>query len=150
MALTDAATTGGLPPVLDAAARRTAFVLPAVRAAVGEARHRVQQQLQEWSIASDICDTAVLVVSELFTNGVIHTGSRTITCDLGATPNQLLIQVTDDGTGQSTPSPRRARPQDVEGRGLMLVRAVSQRWGASPTGAGGGQVVWATLPLAQA
>lgn len=150
MASTDAAPTGALPPVLDAAAHRISFALRADAVAVGEARHRARQQLQEWGIAPDSVDTAVLVVSELFTNAVVHTSSESITCAVGATPDQLLIKVVDDGTGQSRPSPQRACPQDEDGRGLMLVKGVSQRWGASPTGVGGGQVVWAVLRLARA
>ncbi|MEV1083477.1 ATP-binding protein [Streptomyces sp. NPDC050211] len=149
MALTDAAISGDPPPTLDTAARRRAFVLPADGTAVGEARHLVLEQLRDWDITSDGCDTAVLVVSELFTNSVIHTNSEAITCNVGATDDQLLIQVADDGSGQTEPTPRQAHPHAEEGRGLMLVKALSERWGVAVAGQREIRVVWATLRLNQ-
>ncbi|MDQ0772944.1 anti-sigma regulatory factor (Ser/Thr protein kinase) [Streptomyces aurantiacus] len=146
MALTDATSTTGTPAALGSSARRATFVLPADVKAVGEARRRVLERLSSWGVTQDGCDTAVLVVSELFTNSVVHTASRTITCSLRATPDQLRIQVADDGSCQSAPMPQRAGVHDEEGRGLMLVKTVSRRWGAGPTEDGDGRAVWADLP----
>lgn len=147
MALTDAAATTGdtPPPDLGPTARRAAFFLPADRKAIGEARHLVREQLGNWGIGPDGCATAALVVSELFTNAVLHTNSQTIACHVEATPDQLLIQVADDGSGPSTLMPQRAKTHDEMGRGLLLIQAVSQRWGAGPTEGGDGRIVWATL-----
>ncbi|BCL28537.1 ATP-binding protein [Streptomyces aurantiacus] len=146
MALTDAASITGPPPALGSSARRATFVLPTDAKAVGEARRRVQECLSSWGVDQDGCDTAVLVVSELFTNSVIHTASRLITCNLSAAPDQLLVQVADDGSCQSAPMPQTAGVHDEEGRGLMLVKTVSRRWGVSPVEDGDGQAVWAALP----
>ncbi|WP_328869620.1 ATP-binding protein [Streptomyces sp. NBC_00287] len=145
MAPTNATTTGDRPPALDAEARRAVFVLRADGEAVGEARHLVLEQLKGWDVHPEDCDTAALVVSELFTNAVIHTSSQTIACRLGDTPEQLLIQIEDDGTGRSTPTPQRAHPHDEGGRGLMLVKAVSRRWGLGSSENGRGRIVWAVL-----
>ncbi|MEV0220720.1 ATP-binding protein [Streptomyces sp. NPDC050704] len=120
--------------------------MPADGRSVGEARHRVTEQLSTWGIDPDGCDVAALVVSELFTNAVVHTISRVITCKLVATSDQLVIQVTDDGNGHSAPSPRRAGLDDEEGRGLMLVKTVSECWGVGPAEGGDGRGVWAALP----
>jgi serine/threonine-protein kinase RsbW len=147
MALSDATTaTGDTPrPDLGTAARRAAFFLPAEGKAVREARHLVLEQLRAWGIGSDVCDTAALVVSELFTNAVVHTSSQAIACNVEATRDQLLIQVTDDGSGPSTPMPQRANPHDEVGRGLLLVNGVSERWGVSPAEDGDARNVWATV-----
>ncbi|MGI3224534.1 ATP-binding protein [Streptomyces sp. GTA36] len=146
MALTDATSTTGPPPALGSSARRATFVLSADVRAVGEARCRVLEHLSSWGVNRDGCDIAVLVVSELFTNSVVHTVSRMITCHLGATPDKLLIQVTDEGNCESVPTPQRASLHDEAGRGLMLVKAVSRRWGVSPTEDGDGRTAWAELP----
>ncbi|WP_405537563.1 ATP-binding protein [Streptomyces sp. NBC_00075] len=142
MALSDATTTGAPPPVLEGTAHRVVFDLPADGQAVGEARHLTLAHLRSWGIGSDGCDTAVLVVSELFTNAVIHTSSKTVTCSLGATSDQLLIQVLDDGSGHSAPNFQKAGLRDEGGRGLILVKSMTERWGV-------GRVVWATLPVAE-
>lgn len=150
MALPDAATTTGesTPPDLGIAARHAAFLLPAERRSVGEARHRVVEQLGTWGIRGEGCDTAALVVSELFANAVIHTSSRTIAFNLGATPEQLLIQVADDGSGPSTPMPQRADSDAEFGRGLLLIQSMTERWGVGPVEDGAAdRIVWATVRL---
>lgn len=149
MALNDATTTGGLSPALEPPLRRTAFTLAADEVSVSQARHRLLKHLRTWGIDQDSCDTAVLVVSELFTNAVVHTDTDTIECTVEATPDQLQIQVADRGTGHSIPSPQHTGSQDEGGRGLTLVEAVSQGWGVRPAGDGDSQVVWATLRVAQ-
>ncbi|MFC4463978.1 ATP-binding protein [Streptomyces xiangluensis] len=147
MALNDATTTTGdtPPPDLGTTTRCAAFTLPADGRAVAEARHLVREQLSNWGTDPDGCDTAALVVSELFTNAVVHTSSQAIACNVEATPDQLLIQVTDDGSGPSTPMPQRANTHDEDGRGLLLVKAVSERWGVGPAEDGDARNVWATV-----
>lgn len=149
MALSDAATTtgGATPPDLGTAARHAALLLPAERRSVGEARHRVLDQLRTWGIRGDSCDTAALVVSELFANAVIHTSSQAIALKLGLTPEQLLIEVADDGSGPSIPVPQRASSDEEFGRGLLIVQSMTERWGAGPAGGGAGRIVWATVRL---
>ncbi|MFI8306095.1 ATP-binding protein [Streptomyces sp. NPDC085927] len=151
MALTDATPTAGgtPPPDLGGAACRAAYFLPPDRRTVGRARHLVTEQLGLWGVAPDDCDTAVLVVSELLTNAVLHTNSRRVACTLGATPDLVLIQVTDDGSGPSAPRTRRAGSRDEAGRGLLLVRALSEHWGVGVAEYGGGRTVWATLRTAR-
>ncbi|MFD3821094.1 ATP-binding protein [Streptomyces sp. NPDC058625] len=147
MALTDATPTAGgtPPPDLGCAACRAAYFLPADRRTVGRARRLVTEQLGSWGVDPDGCDTAALVVSELLTNAVLHTSSRRISCTVEATPELVLIQVTDDGSGPSVPRPRRAGYRDEVGRGLLLVKTVSERWGVSCAEYGDGRTVWAAL-----
>ncbi|MEV7393950.1 ATP-binding protein [Streptomyces sp. NPDC091215] len=149
MALPDVTTSGGPPPELASSANRVDFVLPAVSASVAEARRRVRHHLRTWQLDSGSCDAAVLVVSELFTNAVLHSDGQTVLCALAFTQGQLFIQVEDGGAGQASPTPRHAPAHDEGGRGLMLVEAVSRRWGASLSeDRGGGWIVWATLDAA--
>ncbi|MET7486606.1 ATP-binding protein [Streptomyces sp. NPDC005538] len=149
MALTDAATFGDPAPVLEDGERHTVFALSAGGEAVREARHLVLEHLETWGTAPEERDTAALVISELFTNAVVHTASDVITCSLGASRDWLLITVADDGSGQSTPRPQSVGLHDEGGRGLMIVKAVAKRWGVSRTGNGDGRVVWALLHSTQ-
>lgn len=83
-----------------------------------------------------------LVVSELATNAVIHTGSPfsvSVRCDDDA----IRISVQDGSA--SWPQLHADSPAARSGRGLHLVRAVAREWGVEP--APDGKTVWAELPL---
>ncbi|QNP74971.1 ATP-binding protein [Streptomyces roseirectus] len=144
MALPDVTTSGGPPPELTRSANRVDFVLPATAESVAEARRRTRHHIDAWPLASGSRDEAALVMSELVTNAVVHTDSRTVTCTLAATVGQLLVQVRDSGTGESTPEPSCPPLHRPGGRGLMIVETVSRCWGASRP-ADGGHVVWAVI-----
>ena len=55
--------------------------------------------------------------------------------------NRILILVWD--ANQHPPAPVQADEYAESGRGLLLVQALSQRWGSYPTPQMGGKVVWA-------
>ena len=129
------------------------FELAAQRTCVREARRRVQTQLTEWGIDSDLRDTAVLVTSELVTNALVHTGTKIITCALALHRGLLRIEVTDhaDGhdRGDAAPGPIAgdASPTEENGRGLQLISRLSDAWGATIGKNGNGHMVWAILSL---
>ncbi|WP_416968278.1 ATP-binding protein [Streptomyces sp. 4F14] len=149
MALPDITVSGGPPPEFTNTDHRVRFALPATSASVAEARCRVHRTLGVWRVPANSRDAAALVVSELVTNAVVHTDTRTVTCVLAATGHQVLIQVEDHGTGLTRPTLHAAAPREERGRGLMLVAAVSRCWGSTaPDNEAGGQVVWATLNVA--
>ncbi|WP_159037039.1 ATP-binding protein [Streptomyces specialis] len=126
---------------------RLSFVLPAVDASASEARRRTRLQLAAWRTPGDTADSAQLVVSELVTNALRHTGSRTVGCELRRVEGALRVAVASDGTGpQGAPGP--AAEDDESGRGLFLVCALAKVWGVRPREGGRGHVVWADLPLA--
>lgn len=150
MALTDPATDASTPPRLGGSALRAAFGLPADVLAVGSARQRVREQLGAWGVDPDGADTAVLMVSELFTNALVHTASEVITCQLAWIPGRLLIEVADEGGAQSAPRPRKAHSDEEGGRGLMLVKLLAEQWGVGPAPRGPGRTVWAVLRAARA
>ncbi|MFF8382766.1 ATP-binding protein [Streptomyces kanasensis] len=125
--------------------RRFAFELPARAEAVARARRLVTERLVLWGLAGELGETAELVVSELFTNAVVHTGSGRVVCELRDRGRHVRIAVHDEGCAVAGP---RARPADREecGRGLLLVDAVSSAWGSHDARHGAGRVVWAELP----
>jgi anti-sigma regulatory factor (Ser/Thr protein kinase) len=122
-----------------------AFDLPAHRASVSTARHRVSIHLAYLGCRADTCETALLLVSELFTNALLHTASTTIGCTVRAEGTHLRIEVHDQGGGAPL-SPGLTAPDAVRGRGLLIVENLSTEWGVS---AGlHGQTVWCDLPQA--
>lgn len=128
--------------------RQERFQLPAQGASVAAARRRVRSRVPVWGFCEDTCDAAELVMSELFTNALVHTGSEQILCVLRAEePRTLYVEVADQGGGSAGPAPRQAGAEDEGGRGLALVRAMAAAWGDRP-GLNGGRVVWAQLSAA--
>lgn len=110
------------------------------------ARAWTRRVLREWQLPV-LSDTAELVVSELTTNAMLASRRLcrpfirlTLTLDHG----ELAISVHDCCT--SAPEPRNAREEDEDGRGLLLVEALSSRsgWYTSDDGTPG-KVVWAVL-----
>ena len=107
---------------------------PAWANSIAAARGYVTDQLGApgWSqlVPPQLCETAALLVSELATNAVLHSGAREFVVDIEVHPDQGLVWVgvTDDGLGFPTP---RTPPVTAEhGRGLQLVGTLADRWGA--------------------
>jgi anti-sigma regulatory factor (Ser/Thr protein kinase) len=126
------------------------FGLPAAPASVGLARGTVRELLSTWGAAPELCDDAVLVVSELVTNALTHTGSDRIVCRLRVTGGRLRIEVEDQNRGTTLPERRQPDPDDQNGRGLILVGALTSDWGAGNCAHGSGCVVWAELAWKEA
>lgn len=112
-------------------------------ASAGLARGLVQELCSEWGI-DRVVDDAMLVVSELVTNAIVHAGGEA-ELRLFPSPGMLRIEVADNGA--EAPDPHLAGDDDEHGRGLLLVAVLSAAWGTEPTESGG-KVVWAELPLA--
>jgi anti-sigma regulatory factor (Ser/Thr protein kinase) len=90
-----------------------------------------------------------LVVSEFFTNAVLHTDSCRVSCRLQVFEQRLRIEVCDEGVECGEVLPREAAADDVNGRGLQLVSAVAERWGVRSGSDESGRVVWAELSLTE-
>lgn len=124
-----------------------AFQLPALTRSVAEARRRVLRRLREWNVRSEVRHDAQLVMSELFTNAVRHTGSRRVHCDLRLSGDRIRLEVADQGRAGTEPRPVTGGRADQEGgRGLFLVDALCDTWGVRPDRLSGGRIVWAVLP----
>ncbi|MEU3225691.1 ATP-binding protein [Streptomyces sp. NPDC006976] len=126
-------------------ALRYCFALPARPESVAGARRLTKARLGEWRTGEDTREAAVLIVSELVTNAVVHTASARVVCELRYLPAGLRISVQDQG--HQPCGPRLGRGADDEhGRGLLLVDSLSSAWGAHDAGDGSGRIVWAELP----
>jgi anti-sigma regulatory factor (Ser/Thr protein kinase) len=86
-----------------------------------------------------LMDDAALVVSELITNSLAHSGGADVRMGLRLVGGRFCIEV-DDGAADRSPRPLPLPEPDAEnGRGLHLVEAVVRArqgtWGVSPDGA---------------
>jgi sigma-B regulation protein RsbU (phosphoserine phosphatase) len=116
--------------------------LPAVGTSPAAARAVVAALLAEAELES-LRDEALLLTSELVTNGVIHAGSP-IELELVADGEGLQVTVTDFAVPPAalmvTEITAANRDDGEGGRGLLLVSRLASRWGTSHEP--GGRAVW--------
>ncbi|MFE9172577.1 ATP-binding protein [Streptomyces kebangsaanensis] len=125
------------------------FRLPRHARSVSRARALLREQATSWKLPDEVTETAVLLLSELMTNAYRHakvSPGREIRarCVLDG-DGRLRISVTD--ANDTLPMPREASPEDESGRGLALVEALADDWGAEPRPGGIGKTVWFELEL---
>lgn len=124
--------------------RETSLLLPADGRAVRAARDHLRTTLQEWDLL-DRSDEAELVVSELVTNALLHTG-RPATLTLRHDLAESLLCVGVEDTSTQHPQPRESADDATGGRGMHIVQMVAERWWVAPRG--DGKTVWADLLVA--
>ncbi|GAA3071672.1 ATP-binding protein [Streptomyces roseofulvus] len=105
-------------------------------AEVGRARRWARKRLAGSGIGDDepLAETLVLLISELVTNAVVHTGCPAVLRMLFAAEGGVRVEVAD--RSELPPRPRHAAGEDTNGRGLELVDGLADRWGWQPEGAG--------------
>ena len=105
--------------------------LPPVRQAVAAGRAWSRDVVQGWQL-DDVTDVVQQVVSELVTNSVEHADTSDVRVLLLHAVGTLRLDVTDDDVA-SLPVMARASVDDISGRGLAIVDALSDRWGVRIT-----------------
>jgi anti-sigma regulatory factor (Ser/Thr protein kinase) len=118
--------------------RRAAIVVPPMPESVRAARDWAREQLTDWKVGDGDQHTIVTGISELITNAVLHAGTEShLTMDLDT--GILAVTVADSGN-RGEPLLTGADTMAVRGRGLSLVRAIADSFGAHKTSAG--TTVW--------
>ncbi|MEV0092517.1 ATP-binding protein [Streptomyces sp. NPDC050738] len=112
-------------------------------AEVGRARRWARSRLDGSGIKVDdsVAETLILLISELVTNAVVHTGCPAVLRMLfgpsescAEEAGTVRVEVAD--ISSRPPRPRHAEGDDTNGRGLELVDGLADRWGWQPEGAG--------------
>ncbi len=113
-------------------------------AEVGRARRWARSRLAGSGIEDDepLAETLILLISELVTNAVVHTGCPAVLRMLfggagaGASGAAGTVRVEVADASDCPPLQRHAEGDDTGGRGLELVDGLADRWGWLPEGAG--------------
>lgn len=105
--------------------------------AAGQARRLVQERLAAWGL-TELCDTAVLLASELVTNVLIHTTSAP-RLSVTRSGSGVCVGVADDSP--VPPTQRRQSRAATTGRGVRLLVLLADDWGWQLDGEGG-KSVW--------
>jgi anti-sigma regulatory factor (Ser/Thr protein kinase) len=114
---------------------------PGKPASVPKARHFIASALH--GLPEPVQEVVGLMVSELATNAVRHTGSS-FTIHVEVAHGTVRVEVTDPGPGE--PVKRSPRPTDPNGRGLRIVETLATEWGVLPVSPRG-KTVWFSVPL---
>ncbi|EGX55371.1 magnesium or manganese-dependent protein phosphatase [Streptomyces zinciresistens K42] len=134
----------------------TRTTLPGSALSPGSARSLVRTALEEWAasgvpgtehLGPRLVDDAVVAVSELVTNAVVHAGTDLeLTCRLEQDTGALLVEVLDHHPSRAPRGGDPDVPPDTPeyGRGLRLVSRLAESWGV--TYRTGAKTVWARLP----
>jgi anti-sigma regulatory factor (Ser/Thr protein kinase) len=120
--------------------------LGALVSAVPCARLHARHVLREWGLAR-LGDSTELLVAELVTNAVqasrAAAQASSVRLWLLSGSAHILIVVWD--ANPDPPARVTASDEAENGRGLMLVEAISEQWGWSSHENGDGKFVWASL-----
>ncbi|MER6627444.1 SpoIIE family protein phosphatase [Streptomyces sp. NPDC000987] len=110
---------------------------------VAAARQQLRELLHDWAYPDQV-DSAVLLLSEMLTNVLLHTDSDAllraeVRGEKG--DRRMRVEVTDP----SDDLPHRRRPGELasSGRGLLLIELLAHAWGVDPQGEG--KTIWFEL-----
>jgi anti-sigma regulatory factor (Ser/Thr protein kinase) len=120
----------------------TTATLDAAELSAREARQLVRTVLADARVPAEATETALLLVSELVTNAVLHADGRPV-LDVEVEPDRLRISVSDVGRGAPQVQTNNPLLSD-HGRGMLLVDTLSTRWGTEPK-TPRGKCVWFEL-----
>ncbi|MFF4826309.1 SpoIIE family protein phosphatase [Streptomyces sp. NPDC001312] len=130
---------------------RTDAVLPGGSLAPRSARAVLRSALAEWTdlgfeIGERLAEDALIVVSELVTNAVVHAGTDVeLTCRLEPETGACVVEVCDHHPSRAPHDHGSGTPHETSeyGRGLRLVATLCEEWGV--TYRTGAKTVWARL-----
>ncbi|MFE2976453.1 ATP-binding protein [Streptomyces sp. NPDC059258] len=130
----------------------SSMAIPHGPAGVGQARHRMREQLRGNGVSDAVVDDAVLILSELLSNACRHgrplgrhtdVGDGDIRAAWRVDTGGLTVEVTDGG-GPTRPVPATPSVTARGGRGLNIISALAQEWGVRDDSSGE-VTVWALV-----
>ncbi|MFC5720003.1 ATP-binding protein [Streptomyces gamaensis] len=135
------------------------------RSSISGARKHTESICRAWKVGTELTESAVLVVSELATNAVLHAKGIGEFFELRIRRRRgvLVLEVTDSSS-QGPPQPGYPCPEFADesafpqydagfdatdasrsGRGLRIVEYFADTWGVRQRANGPGKTVWAHL-----
>jgi anti-sigma regulatory factor (Ser/Thr protein kinase) len=115
---------------------------PHSQRSVADSRRFVRDAVGD--LPTEMRDAIALMTSELATNALVHTdGGFQMTIE--RTEERLQVSVAD--RSEQLPSLLAPEPSEIHGRGIRIVRDLSDAWGSSDE-SGEGKIVWFQVNLA--
>ncbi|MFI1970028.1 phosphatase [Streptomyces cinnamoneus] len=131
-----AAAPGQAPPAPRPPRRTVLTIAQAEPERIAEARQQIRELMYDWP-DQDQTDSAVLMVSEMVTNVLVHTdGDAILIAEISGEPGVRSVRV--DVADSSDELPHRRHPGEMasSGRGLVLMELLAGAWGVDPQGEG--------------
>lgn len=117
--------------------------VPSVPPAVSAAREWSRRTMHRWRLG-EAAEPVEQLISELVTNSVEHAECASVTVLLFYAVGMLRLEVRDQDAAH-VPVLKHPETGDVGGRGLVIVQALSDRWGVRITDSG--KAVWCEFAL---
>ncbi|MFD5190198.1 SpoIIE family protein phosphatase [Streptomyces sp. NPDC058357] len=126
------------------APRRTALTIAqAEPERIAAARQQLRDLLHDWADPEQV-DAAVLMVSEMATNVLVHTdGDALLLAQATGEHGERRLRVEVSDGSDELPHKRRPGEMASSGRGLVLMEMLADAWGVDPRGAG--KSIWFEL-----
>lgn len=127
------------------AAHQLTLSVPATPTAVASTRHEAAKAIQGWEadLDDEVVYAAELGISELVTNAVRYASCGQVSLEVRLIEAVLRVEVCD--SSPVLPQPDFPDEHSENGRGLFLVAALTDRYGADPTPTG--KRCWAEIAL---
>jgi serine phosphatase RsbU (regulator of sigma subunit)/anti-sigma regulatory factor (Ser/Thr protein kinase) len=110
---------------------------------VAVARQQMRELLHDWT-SQDQVDSAVLLLSEMLTNVLVHTDADALLlAEVRGGPGERRMRVEVTDTSDDLPHKRRPGELASSGRGLVLIELLADAWGVAPRGEG--KSIWFEL-----
>ncbi len=125
-------------------ARRTMLtVAQAEPERIAGARQQIRELLHDWADAEQV-DSAVLMVSEMVTNVLVHTdGEALLVAEAVGELGERLLRVEVADASDELPHKRHPGEMASSGRGVLLMEMLADSWGVDPRGEG--KSIWFEL-----
>ncbi|MGI8810283.1 MAG: ATP-binding protein [Acidimicrobiales bacterium] len=105
---------------------------------VGAARRFVRDVLMSRQVDGRVVDTVELLTSEVVTNAIIHGRSGP---QLAVEIGESVVRVAVGDLSPALPVRKFSRPDDVSGRGVVIIEELASAWGVEREG-NGSKRVW--------
>ncbi|EST26181.1 ATP-binding SpoIIE family protein phosphatase [Streptomyces niveus] len=103
---------------------------------VADARRQLKDLLHDWADEEQV-DSAVLMISEMTTNVLVHTdGDAVLIAEAAGEPGKRRLRVEVADASDELPHKRRPGELASSGRGLVLMEMLADAWGVDPRGEG--------------
>ncbi|WP_079056162.1 ATP-binding protein [Streptomyces caeruleatus] len=116
------------------------------------ARDLVRTACITWGLTEEMTDTAALVIVELLSNAVRHAWGPSVRITVDRPSDKRVRLAVVDRAPDRLPHLHIPQDEEQSGRGLVLIEALSERWGydrLGPAARPWGKSCWAELSVKQ-